>query len=102
VATQELALPVHSVSGILDGIAIGDGTGWRFAVTLRFREDSGMPMTMLIVQPDEEPPYWNSMSKRVADWESHGDRYERQSGHTSLIAETLREWLLRELRFRSR
>lgn len=90
------------VSGIVDGEAIGEGTGWLYADTMRFREDFGMPESMLIVQPDEDAPHCLDVSKRGPDGECPVVCYELHSGHASPMAETFREWLLQGLQSRSR
>ena len=89
------------VSGILDGDAIGEGTGWLYADTIRFREDFGIPESMLIIQPDEDAPYCLDVSNRGSDGECPVVCYELHSGHAGRMAETFLEWLLQGLQLRS-
>jgi hypothetical protein len=89
------------ISGIIDGDAIGEATGWLYADTMRFRDEFGIPESLLVVQPDEDAPFCLDVRNRSSDGECPVVCYELHSGHAGRIAETFREWLLQGLQFRS-
>lgn len=88
------------ISGIIEGEPLGDGTGWLYSDTMRFREEYRMPENLLVVQPDEGAPYCLDTSCRRSDGECPVVCYELHSRHVGRMAETFGEWLQEWLKLR--
>jgi hypothetical protein len=90
------------ISGIINGDALGDGMGWVYADTSRFREDSGLPAHLLVVQADDDAPYCLDTSERSPEMECPVVCYELHSGHVGRVSRNFAEWCLQWLQSNAR
>jgi hypothetical protein len=90
-----------NISGIIDGQPLGEGTGWAFGDTQRFRQDSGLPTHLIVVQPDEDAPYCLDTRTAGSDGEYPLVCFELHSGHVGRMADSFDVWFVEWLRLQA-
>ena len=90
-----------AISGIIDGQALGDGPGWVFGDTQRFRDENNLPHHLVVIQADEDAPYCLVTNRPKSGGEYPLVSYDLETGDIERLADSFGTWFVKWLRFQA-